>query len=489
MRNIKPVWFSQFYDIDKPQYELPFVDFDLESDVPVYIDPYAITKHPSNLARDCHNNIVSYFQFLLEKIIAGDREGVRRLVRGRFEEPIEIHFGVGKTARRGRGIGKVQELQIIEALTASQAVRAGVISQIQELELHIPGIGPDKVADLVANIILGYLAEYTSKICTDYGVSSRPCAVSGFWNSRTNEWDSGYFNLPTNNTHSYVLVPKQFVRLEKDLMNHREFYNKYILDILQRELLNANDSLVQTLKNGSRLVTKKSIKEDSRFPSSKGFISQFIVENPDVIEAYREELSSRYVPPDPAYWSGKYEEDDSKIQDLIKRLKELPPGRKAAQAYHDISFELLEFVFDWVFENFESEYVMDGGRGRIDIIADNYAGEGLFHELKMELNATSIPMECKNYSTDIGNEEFNQINDRLGSKSSRFGIVFCRIISDKADMLKHQTDRWLRQDNLILLIDDEGLQSLVQWRGGRNFRQIEGYIRSLIRQVKYGNTG
>ena len=59
---------------------------------------------------------------------------------------------------------------------------------------------------------------------------------------------------------------------------------------------------------------------------------------------------------------------------------------------------------------------MDQGRGRIDIIADNYGQAGLFAELRQELNTTSVPIECKNYNDDLGNEEFNQLNDRLGEK-------------------------------------------------------------------------
>jgi hypothetical protein len=38
------VWFSKYFSLDFTQFELPFVDFNLNADVPLYIDPYAITK-------------------------------------------------------------------------------------------------------------------------------------------------------------------------------------------------------------------------------------------------------------------------------------------------------------------------------------------------------------------------------------------------------------------------------------------------------------
>lgn len=480
-------WFSNFFGIDLPQYELPFVDFNLFSDVPLYIDPYAITKTPTELAERCHTAIVSYFQALLEGVRSGHKPTIDRLIRGKLAEPKEIHLGVGKKARAGRGIGREQEDGIIQALVGSYAAKTGAIQAIQELELHIPGIGPDKVSDLVANIVLSFLAEFTEKTCLVFGVSTRPCAVSGFWNPNSFEWDGGYYNLPVFQNNDFILVPKQFVRRDKDLMNHRDFYNRYVLEVLQRELLSASDSLVETLRNGHRRVTKKAITDDPRFTITKTFVSGFILEHPDVIDRYRADLWHQFRPADPAFWSGKADEDDPRIVRALERLSQLQPGRHDANDYHETVFELLQFVFDYALVNFEKEYRMDGDRGRIDVIADNQAGEGLFLELKGErFNAGSVPIECKNYGLDLGNQEFNQLADRLGKTTSRFGLMICRSIVDAGAMLRHCTDRWLRREVMILLIDDEMLEKLVTYRLAREYEQIESHLRLLMRQVEYG---
>lgn len=481
------VWFSQFFGIECPQYELPFVDFNLYSDVPLYLDPYAITKDPSELGAECHNTIVSYFQYLLDTIRAGDKVKTRRLIHQRLTEPGEIHLGVGKTARRGRGIGDDQEQRIVNALANSEAAKTGVIHDLQELELHIPGIGPDKISDLVANIILATLSEFTETMCIEYGISTRPCAVSGFWNQERQEWDGGYFNLPAYETHAYILVPKRFIRREHDLMNHHEFYNKYVLEVIERELISAGDSLVQTLKNGRRRVTKRAMRADPRFAPSKEFISHFILRHPNSIEAYRGELRERFAPTDPAIWSGKSDKDDPEVESALSLLETLTPGRQDDNAFHETVFKLLQFLFDWALENFEKEYKMDGGRGRIDIIADNYASGGLFAELRDKLNAGSVPIECKNYTSDLGNNEFNQLCDRLGPKTSRFGMLFCRNVTDYSAMLKHRTDRWLRQEKMILLIDDARLKDLVRLRLTRDVDAIQSRLRVMIREVQYGS--
>lgn len=231
-----PVWFSAYFGIDQPQYELPFVDFNLDSDVPLYIDPYAITKDPSELAAECHNSIFSFFQSLLEAVRRQDTQRVRFLVRDRFVEPKELHLGVGKRARSGAGLGRRQQELVVDAISRSQALKTGIIQSIQELELHIEGIGPDKISDLVSNIIKGHLAVYTERVCSNYGVSTRPVAVNAYWNASRLEWDAGYFELPVRDNDAYILAPKRFIRREKDLIDHRYFYQHYLLEVLQREM-------------------------------------------------------------------------------------------------------------------------------------------------------------------------------------------------------------------------------------------------------------
>ncbi len=271
------------------------------------------------------------------------------------------------------------------------------------------------------------------------------------------------------------------------MVNHHQFYDRYVLVMLQREMLSANDSLVETLKNGKRRVTKKSLRENPRFAPTKAYISRFIQEHPDTIEQYRGDLNTKFVPLDPAALSGKAAIDDPIIQAHLSKIEELPTGRQHAGEYHDAIFVLLQFVFDWCFQSFEKEYETDQGRGRIDIICDNYADGGLLAEWRTRLHASSVPMECKNYKSDLGNNEFNQLNDRLGEKSSKLGFLFCRQIYKPEEMGKHVTDRWLRHGNCILLFDDRLLKTLVMFRLMRNYSGIERILRLMFRDVENGS--
>jgi hypothetical protein len=230
------------------------------------------------------------------------------------------------------------------------------------------------------------------------------------------------------------------------------------------------------------------MRKDPRFRPSKEFISQFIISHPEVINSYREELNDRFAPADPAEYSGKASIDDPTVRKLLKDLEHIKPGKSQAKKFHSTVFQLLQFVFDWCLENFEVEYETNSGRGRVDIIADNFANGGLFLDLRHQLNANSVPIECKNYKSGLGNNEFNQIAQRLGERSSKFGMLFCRQVENWHDMLAHLTDRWLRLGIIILLFDDHDLTDLVQARLDRDFKRIEGLLRQKRRAVEFGGT-
>lgn len=85
-----------------------------------------------------------------------------------------------------------------------------------------------------------------------------------------------------------LLVPKVFVRYDP-AYEAGDYYNKYVLEYLQAEALTAASALVQTLKNGRRVVRKKDLKRE--FPFSKEFLYEFSRTHPEVLTRYREDLA------------------------------------------------------------------------------------------------------------------------------------------------------------------------------------------------------
>ena len=78
---------------------------------------------------------------------------------------------------------------------------------------------------------------------------------------------------------------------------------------------------------------------------------------------------------------------------------------------------MLEFIFfpHCIYPVKERE--IDFGRKRIDIVYTNAARDGFFYRLHTshQVVLTYIMVECKNYSSDIGNPELDQLGGRFSA--------------------------------------------------------------------------
>ena len=113
-------------------------------------------------------------------------------------------------------------------------------------------------------------------------------------------------------------------------------------------------------------------------------------------------------------------------------LDSIKPGRVHASKYHHKIFAALKHVFDGWLKNGVVEREVDEGRKRIDILFENRATSGFFERLKTQhkIFCPLIFVECKNYSHDPENPEFDQLLGRFHDRRGRFGILVCRKITD-----------------------------------------------------------
>jgi hypothetical protein len=70
------------------------------------------------------------------------------------------------------------------------------------------------------------------------------------------------------------------------------------------------------------------------------------------------------------------------------------------------------------------------GRKRIDITYTNMGTQGFFLWLAKHFPSPHVFFECKNYGSEIGNPELDQISGRFSPSRGQFGIIVCRKIAD-----------------------------------------------------------
>jgi hypothetical protein len=474
--------FSDHFKINKPQSQLDFVDIPLDTDVSLYLDPYALSVSGNDWLRECGNIVVNFFEHFLSVIRNGNEEAAMKVISN-LHEPNDIHLGVSLGRPSGRGWGGKQGIQLYETLKESSAVKSGLLKDLSDIELLMPGIGSDKISDLTANVIRGELVAYTEEQCQLYAITTERVNSGLYWDPENKHWASRYAELPVYRESRIVLVPKDAVRVRL-VPDYEEFYNRFVLDFLSAEHLSANDSLVTLLKNGNAKVFRKDLK--GKYRLSKDFLFEFTKQHPEVLKAYKQTLPDKAKPlNDVSIEDRQQAPRDVAPTDGQLKLEQIPAGVKDAGLYHQTILGLLtEIFYPWLTHPVK-EQPIDDGRKRIDILFTNSADEGFFSRLVQihKVHCPYIAVECKNYTEDPNNPELDQLSGRFSRKRGRFGLLVCRKIDDEAKLLKRLQDVVNNTEGVIICLQDSDVTILIDLKRSGKVKEISAYLEEKLKPI------
>lgn len=474
--------FSEYFKLNKTQFELDFVNIPIDSDILLFVDPFAISQRADPWSQATNKTIISFFDNLIQSIRRGNYDDARNLLRF-LKEPNETRLGFSREHPKGAGIGNLQADELFEALLNSSAVRTGFLSSIVECELMIDGISRDKISDLTTNVIRKHLAVYTKEQCDLFNIPTNRLPLPPYYNTETQSWISDYFDLPLAEVKPVLLVPKAIVRYDP-AYDHQDYYSNYVLSYLQAEHLNANDSLVHTLKDKTKVVYKKEVART--FPCTKNNLYKFSEDHPEVLQRYRNyltELEKKWAnhPIDP--------EDERKIATLLSdALSSIPVGNETASDYHNLMIGIVEFLFFPNLLHPVKEREIHQGRKRIDIVLENGARMGIFDRLHSVRNLPCpfIVFECKNYGREVANPELDQISGRFSDLRGKFGILCCRNFQDRPLFIERCRDTIKDGRGLVIPMDDNTIKRVLQCVIENNRDQIDTLLTELINEVWLG---
>lgn len=262
-----------------------FVDIELETDNELFVDPYLIYLDNSELAIQCANGIIDFFNRLLKYAILNDRGNGYNLVKN-LQENNEIRLGYSKGVPRGTGVGVVKGKELFEEIRHSRAVKTGLVTDIFDTGIFIPKMGPDRISDFTVNIILEKLIDFTQIQCCKHKIPMKEVILKRpIWSITTHKWvKNKKVQLPVYDDKPIVLLPKQFVRSNL-VYDYKRFYNCEMIPFYEKIALN-NPSLglVKILKRG---IVPSRTKIKRRFPCSKTNVIKFIEKNPDLYLSYK----------------------------------------------------------------------------------------------------------------------------------------------------------------------------------------------------------
>jgi hypothetical protein len=154
---------SESFNLQFPQPALDFVNVDVAGDSRVFVDPRALRLLRTPWGDACVSLMQNFFDHILDGIRAGKRDEMLDLLV-RLSEPNETHLGLSSGQSRGHAIGRQSAVHIYGALAQSEAIKTGLIRDLEETALLVKGIGFDIVLDIATNSIRAPLIEYTSRV-------------------------------------------------------------------------------------------------------------------------------------------------------------------------------------------------------------------------------------------------------------------------------------------------------------------------------------
>jgi hypothetical protein len=453
---------SQYYKLKRTQPTLDFVDVDIRGDASVFVDPRALRLLGSEWGSECVHLVQSFFKAVLDAIHRKD-DGIAKALLRVLHEPNETHLGLSKGKAQGRALGYYSAVDVWEALSSSEAVKSGLLEDLEDTILMVEGISSDKISDITTNIIREPLIKYTQEMAQYYGIQLSEGIPSGpIWNRLDKKWTNRYEKLPMTRFGKLLLVPKSIVRRRMDY-SVDEYYRYYILEHLKEVELSANTELVHLLKDGSPRVTKKDL--IAKYGGGKEVIVRETQNHPEILEEYRRFKRSSSRPPlDHLELAGS---EGSPIPDwdvLLANVLSIPPGRDDSKEYEDAIEALMSALFYPSLDHPQVQARIHEGRKRIDISYTNLATDKFFKWLATHYTAPNIFIECKNYSGDPGNPELDQLSGRFSPSRGRVGILVCRDFEDKNTFLKRCRDTAVDQRGFVIALDDTDLAELVEER-------------------------
>ncbi|MFJ4808187.1 hypothetical protein [Streptomyces longwoodensis] len=471
---------TEYFNVGRSQREVDFVDVDVDSDTLAFIDPRALSAMPTPWAHNCVSRIQGYFQVILDALMDGDTSRAKYLL-STLREPNETHLGYSKGRPRGSGVGEKIAEEIYEALSASSAVRTGMLQDLEEAALFVPGIGPDRVSDLAVNIIRGQLIEFTHEACDYYQIPMVDSVPSGpVWDSRKKRWESYYTRLPLVNDTPLILVPKSIVR-RKLQFDPQDYYTHHILPFLEQEELAASGSLVHLLRSGPR-VYRRDLKQ--KYGVGKETNTRITVQNPEILENYRRQKDQNPQPAMDHDWlPGAEAEEEFDWDALLDKVLNTPVGKAHADTYHRNVEALLSALFYPHLTSPRREFKIHGGMKRIDIAYVNESRHGFFYWLSQHYPAPFVFVECKNYGKELKNPEFDQLVGRFSPSRGKFGIITHRGFGDKDKVLRSCRNSAHDDHGWMVVLDDNDLRALVEERielGASEFTLIREQFEALV---------
>lgn len=275
--------FSKYYNLALKNAE--FFDVELDSDTKFFIDPLRINNSKGVWFKRANNKIIDFFTELLDIAREGNDYRAEKLMKN-LGEINDLRIGYSLNKPKGTGFGKENGMRLYQDIKKSEVLKDGLLEDVYDCQALIYNVGADRISDLIANIILLDLIEFTQNVCLKYGIDKNMTNVTKqCWDNKTKQWKKYDVILPSYEGKPIILIPDKILS-DYQFFSHSNVYNKVMVPFyINEELSIAASNLIRTLKNGKQKIYKKDIKK--KYPNHKCKVRKFIEEHPEEYKKFK----------------------------------------------------------------------------------------------------------------------------------------------------------------------------------------------------------
>lgn len=253
-----------------------FFDIVLDSDLPVFVDPFLIFCSEKEEYKKLYQEIIKYLQFL-------SRKSVYNISKWEFNEYYlfhevqETHIWYSLEWNNWRWLWvwfwKVLVNNLRKIFTNSDEN-----NHIEKLCLIVDKVWRDKLSDFTINLIKSFLAEYTSNIVKDIEDKMRveeKLVRRCIFDYNKEVWLDKSYKLPYKDWKYFLLIPKDILTKDDTWMNKKDLTNKFLYELPQKI---ENEQL--------RFKVNQIIIDDLNKDEKIKKLKLLIKENPELIQDY-----------------------------------------------------------------------------------------------------------------------------------------------------------------------------------------------------------
>ena len=258
------IYFSDVFEVSPDLLEeYGAFNISLINDLPLFIDPFLLFNSEDSKYKELHDSIIDYMRFL--KDISANRSLSESIIHQWFAFP-EVRqnwLGFSQMGNRGRGLGSgfakalYRNLNTVFSDFGQETITQS--SHIEKLCLIRNGVGRDMISDFTANLVKGYLCEFTQEFARNHLSNSKRAVYSVDhvrFNYKTFSWANERFELPILDTDYVLLTPKEMLTRDETWINRPDLIDSFrgIADALPNSVLRAqvNEYLIRVLPQGAR---------------------------------------------------------------------------------------------------------------------------------------------------------------------------------------------------------------------------------------------